>query len=401
MKKTLKYIINVAVILLIAVGTLYFLFRDRELSKIIVQIKEADFRYLLGALAFMGMYVVSESFIMKYLLHNLEHEISIVKCILISHIGFFFGAITPSASGGQPVQVFYMSKLGIDTLVSSFIVVIITLCFKLTLVLLCIVLSIFEPDVMFGSIGEIPILFTYGVLATLAFLVFLFMCIFKTSLADGVVSWGIKVGTKLHIIRHPERTLGKAIRSIRQYEKAAAYIRHNLNVLVVPMLITIVQRLLYFSVTYMVLRALHIECSWAQIIGMQVVLSLSVDILPLPGASGANESVFFILFTMLFSEATVLSALLFNRGITYYLILVVGGIVSLIGHWVIMKSYHRAKEARKSGRSSKKRKIVIAKHYVSMEEFRAVARLKKVSRKNRKARMLAAEKQKRARGEVK
>ena len=34
------------------------------------------------------------------------------RCIQYSFIGFFYSGITPSATGGQPVQLYYMNKDG-------------------------------------------------------------------------------------------------------------------------------------------------------------------------------------------------------------------------------------------------------------------------------------------------
>lgn len=358
--------------MLIAFGTLYYLFKDSDLNDVLHSIGDSDGWFLLGGVAFMGMYVVSESVIMAYLFRNLNHKIPLYRCIFLSHIGFFFGAITPSASGGQPVQVFYMNRLGVDTLLGSLVVVIITLCFKLTLFVLNVLFFIIEPHVMTEAIGEVPILFGIGAICTFTFLVFLFLCIFKAEIADKLVTWLINLGGKFRILPHPERTLGKVLRSVRQYEKAARYIRQHLSVLIIPMLITIVQRLLYFSVTYLVVRSLHIDCEWTRIVGLLTVLSLSVDLLPLPGASGANESVFFMLFTTILSESLVQPALLINRGITYYLILVAGGIITFIGHCNIMKYWRLRRADAADKQSGNRRRIRVFNHYVSPQEFEAI-----------------------------
>lgn len=147
----------------------------------------------------------------------------------------------------------------------------------------------------------------------------------------------IKLGIKLHIIRHPDRILKKAKESMEEYEQASVFIREHKRVLLVIFMITAVQRLMYYSITYCVARALGVNCGWADVVAIQLMISMAVDALPLPGATGANELVFERLQKMTFGEDKVASGLLLNRGYTYYLLALLSGILTLIGHLFVLK----------------------------------------------------------------
>lgn len=349
-KKIVKYAVNIVIVLAFAFGSLAILFRNAELKTIFQQIEFASTGYIVTGGAFVAMFVCSESVIMHYLFKHLKIEITLRRCILLSNIGFFFAGITPGASGGQPLQILYMTRCGIDTLQGTLVCVIITICYKTVLILLNLIFMILTPDTMFGAISDVPILYAYGVISTVVFLGFLIICIYKTSIADKLVLLIIKLAGKLKIIRNTEQKLQKAVSSIRDYEEAARTIRHNLNLLALPMLITTVQRLLFFSVAYLIVRSLHVPCSWVEIVGTQLVLSLAVDVLPIPGAAGANESVFVILLKGFLTEELVLSALLLNRGLTYYLIIIGCGIVTVLAHlyFTIIMKKKTAKEIHKN-----------------------------------------------------
>ncbi len=361
-KKIVKYSLNILLLLLIIAGTLFLLFKDQEIKPIIKQLHHARKSYLFGAVAFMVLYVSGESVIIRYLLGNLKHGVSLIRCLMISCIGFFFSGITPGASGGQPLQVLYMSKCGVDPLVSTLVFMIVTICFKLALILLCAVFILLEPVVMFDSIGKVPLLFTYGVVGNGLFLTFLLLVVYKPSVAFSILKFGIKLGGKLHILRNPDSTLQKAVRSIRQYEKAATYVKKNTRMMINVMLITFVQRLFYFSVCFMVAKALKIDCSWTELVALQILLALAVDALPLPGAAGANESVFVILFKRIFGETAVLSGLLLNRGITYYVLLISTAAVTCFAHFYIMKTANKEVVP-----EQKKRRIRIFTRYTESE----------------------------------
>lgn len=335
-KKTVKYIINIAIIILLAAGTLYFLLRGSEIKVVFSKIAEADLTMLFIAAAFVVGYVCTESMIIRYLFMNLRVNISLAKCILVSNVGFFFCGITPGASGGQPMQIFYLTKFGVDPLVSTLVIIVVTICYKLTLVLFTILFFIIRPGAMFEAIGNVPILFGYGIFTILFLIVLLSICVFKPAVGFRILSKLISLGGKLHLVKNPDRALSKTIHSIRQYEKASLFIKNNPKMIVGAMGLTFIQRLLYFSVTFVILNALHLDCNWFDIIAFQIIMALAVDALPLPGASGANETVFKIIYGVLYGDVAM-SALILNRGITYYFMMLFTLVFTIVAHIVSMR----------------------------------------------------------------
>ena len=57
-------------------------------------------------------------------------------CALYSFVGFFFSCITPSASGGQPMQIFYMKKDKLPIPVTTLVLMIVTITYKAVLVVI-------------------------------------------------------------------------------------------------------------------------------------------------------------------------------------------------------------------------------------------------------------------------
>ena len=332
LKKFLKYTFNILLILGITVLTLHLLFKDNEPKKIFAQIKDADCRWLGVAGLLMVMFLCGESVQLRMLFKGMKQKVSMLKCILLSNIGFFFSQITPGASGGQPLQIIYMTKLGVNAFVSTLVCMLITLVYKLVLVILFFTALILRPALVGGAISDVILFFVIGIVCQLAFGSFLLLCVLRPSFASWIVESAIKIGAKLKIVKHPDKLSEKAENSIKQYEAASDFLKKNKHVMVKMAFITIVQRIAYFSVTFCVARALHVnDCNIIDVISLQIVLSLAVDILPIPGASGANEIVFVRLQTMIFG--TMVSAgLLLNRGITYYLFALVTGIFTLVAH---------------------------------------------------------------------
>ena len=63
---------------------------------------------------------------------------------------------------------------------------------------------------------------------------------------------------------------------------------------------------------------------------MEAVLYISVASLPLPGAMGASEGGFMIMFKILFPATILSSAMLLSRGISFYLSLILSAIFIMI-----------------------------------------------------------------------
>ena len=109
----LKMIRNMVFFLLLIIVTFFFIFKDQDIGDIINTVKSANLFYIFISILLMFSVYLSESFNIKCILKALgEKNISIFKALKFTWIGFFFSAITPAATGGQPVEIYYMNKEG-------------------------------------------------------------------------------------------------------------------------------------------------------------------------------------------------------------------------------------------------------------------------------------------------
>lgn len=93
------------------------------------------------------------------------------------------------------------------------------------------------------------------------------------------------------------------------------------------------QRMALFAVTWLVYRSFGLgDAGLWQIIALQTMISLSVDMLPLPGGIGASETSFIIMFEKVFGQSLVLPGMLLSRGISYYALVLISGAVTCGAH---------------------------------------------------------------------
>ena len=114
------------------------------------------------------------------------------------------------------------------------------------------------------------------------------------------------------------------------YRETAAYLKAHKGVIVSVILITFVQRMALFAVTWMVYLSLRLNGTPAQdIVLLQGVISVSVDMLPLPGGMGISETLFLKIFRTVFAVLT-LPAMVLSRGLSYYSQLLISALFTIV-----------------------------------------------------------------------
>ena len=333
LKKNKKMILNIMFLLLLMAGTLFFVLKDQSLYQIFDIMKDADNRWLYLAVGLVLIFVCSESVIIKYLMKLLKQGISLLHCIKYSFIGFFFSCITPSATGGQPMQIYYMQRDGLDISVSTLVLLIVTVGYKAVLVLIGGVMFLFKGDFILDHLGNVKYIFIYGIVVNLIFITFLVIIIFKESLAKIIICKLTSLLKKIHIVKNKEEFQQKLLDAMRPYHDGAIYIRQHGLVLLYVLIISMIQRCALFLVPWCVFKSFGLSgVSALEIVTLQAVIALSVDMLPLPGGMGAAEKSFSIMFETIFGSAFLVPGMLLSRGISYYFLVIISGIITIFAH---------------------------------------------------------------------
>ncbi|MBR1864146.1 MAG: flippase-like domain-containing protein [Ruminococcus sp.] len=327
-------------IVLVLFLTYRLLFKGQEISEILKDIRHASPGWIVSGGAAVFFFIAGESCIIFYMLKVFRQKIRFLSCLKYSFIGFFFSYITPSSSGGQPAQMYYMKKDGVKIGFSTLVMLVITIAYKAVLVLLGLVLFVVRNDTVAEYGDGLGFLLPLGAVLNVAFIGILAFVFFRPAYARRA---GIKVVNALTglVIRpeNNERYVSRITRICDTYTMGATYVRENMHTVAVVFLMTVVQRLWLFSVTWIVYKAYGLSgVSFIDIVTMQVMIGVAVEMLPLPGAAGITEGCFILAFTDIFGEELIKPAMLISRGLTFYAVLIVGGIVTMIAHIMVIKS---------------------------------------------------------------
>ncbi|MBQ6251254.1 MAG: flippase-like domain-containing protein [Ruminococcus sp.] len=333
-----------ALILIITFLTLHLIFKEQELPEIIRDLKSADKRWIAGGAAAAVAFVAGESVIIHYMLRVLEQKTSFFRCLKYSFIGFFFSYITPSSTGGQPMQMYHMKKDKIKIGYSTLIMLLITIAYKSVLILMALGFLMFNFGTVEQYAGDMKWLIVLGFVLNLSFIALLLLVFLKPIWARALGIKTVGLLSKLRVIKrkNKDKYTEKVIRICDTYAMGTDYIKKNLAVVFKIFVLTALQRICLFSVTWIVYKAYGLSgTSFIDILTLQIIIAVAVEMLPLPGAAGISEGCFLLTFTEIFGEGLVKPALLINRGITFYLILLIGAVVTLGAHIINIKREKR------------------------------------------------------------
>ena len=282
MENKKKMAFNVVFLILVFAGTIYGVFHGEDLGEIARILKTVNLLWLIPGFICVIVFIWGESIIIYYMMRTLGIKRKKWTCFLFSSVGFFFSCITPSASGGQPAQIYYMKKEKIPIPVSTLV--------------------------------------------------------FHPVLARTILVKGMALLERMHLMKRKQSRLDRLNASMDQYRETAVYLKNHVKVLVNVFGITLFQRFALFTATWFVYKAFGLsgQSAWL-IILLQSTISVSVDMLPLPGGMGISEKLFLVIFAPIFGTGLLLPGMILSRGLGYYTELLVSAVLTIVANFTIGK----------------------------------------------------------------
>ena len=315
-------------LLILGGATVYVVYKELKGQDILGTLRNADIRWVLAAVLAMAVYALCDGINISRCLKLAGYKISFAQMMKYSFAGFFFSSITPSSTGGQPGQLYFMAKDKLKVSHSAFTLLCALLSFQCAAVFLGVVGVVCSQGEVFKLQGRFAYVFPIGFALNLAIIAFLICVLFTRKLAGffiGIGLWFIKVRG----IKPGERF--KFLRSFASYRKAACLLRKNKIVFVKMLLTSLVQIILFHSVTFFCARAIGCtDLEWFTVLRTQASLFISVSSLPLPGAAGVTEYGYALFYADLIPTALLGSVMLLSRFVSFTLPLIASGL-GLIG----------------------------------------------------------------------
>lgn len=327
MKKKLSY----ALVVVLIIATFSKIFKNLNIETLISAVQNADKGFLALGVLCMFVYWGIEAGLIDILVKKVAPKTHIWTSIKTTIVGQYYSFITPFASGGQPAQLYTLSRDNVPGGKATAVLVGKFLLFQVTVTVYSLVLTLLRMGSIYANLKTASWFIFTGLLLNTVGLTIIILMAFKPIALEVMMTKAILFLSKLKIVKDPEKTTAKTKSHIADYLSSIHYMKNDVGNTIYMFILSIVQLTAFFSITYFIYRALGLSgASVLDIISLQALLYMAVSFIPIPGTVGASELGFSILLGSIFTSNLTAIALLLWRGISYYLGLILCGILTLI-----------------------------------------------------------------------
>lgn len=319
---------NSLIILLVTLLVLFLALKD-DFNAIIATFGRMDYRFILLAILFYGIYIFLKAVVNYIWVHD-KKVLSLKEAFVHNIITQFFNGITPFSTGGQPMEVYMLKEHGIRTTRATNIIMQNFIVYQLALVIFGIfavsynaATGVLQNNVLLKN------LIVLGFFINTIVAVFLFFIAISKKFTNFVMRVIVNLCTKLHFIKDKKATMQKWEERLEDFHQYTKELKKKKKLFVIGVALHLLSLACFYSIPLFLTYSLHDYTSLTLINSM--VASAYVLIIgafvPIPGATGGIEYGFMQMFAN-FLPSSELSAIMITwRFITYYLGMIVGGIM--------------------------------------------------------------------------
>lgn len=327
-KKDIKKAIrNLLLFLILIFITFFIIFKDQNPNEILKILKGTDSKFVLIAVGLMLIYFGLETINIGRTLKTLGEKSNFLRNYRYTLIGFFFSSITPAASGGQPMEIYYMSRDGINVANSTLALLVNLTSMQIATISIGLISLIFNYQYMNTAL---IIFFVIGILLNSSALALLLISICSKRATNAIIRFAIKV-MKFFKIKNMDKKQEWIENELSKYQANAKYVKTHKLLIFKTLITTYIQFLVYYSVPYFIYRSFgYNKSNIFEVLSMQAVLFATVSGIPSPGAVGVSEGGFMELFKKFYPKNQIASSMLLCRGVNFYLFVIISCIFVII-----------------------------------------------------------------------
>lgn len=326
-KSIKKYIL---LFLLLAVVVLFIILKGADIESVWNAMKNADPKWLAAGLLLAAVFNVAEGINIRNVLKSFGYTVTFGQGMKYAYIGYFFSSVTPSATGGQPLQLYAMNKDKIHVAHGTMALLTELTSFQIAAFFMENIAAfwIFSGRIHLNKV--MFILAVTGYVMNLIFIAALVVVIVSERLKRKIVN-GIRFLILKLPIRQKEKINEKLDDVIGDFENCKDFFRNDPVLTIKVILVSMIQIICWFSVPWAVYHSMgEAGSSFAELFLHQIILYMTTALLPFPGAEGISEFSFVNLFAGIFTSVPVAAVVLVNRGISFYFLLILSAILGML-----------------------------------------------------------------------
>lgn len=326
-------VFNICVVVIsVALITYFCVSKDGLIDLLKSDINLDVFWLVMAVLCQLGNMLIDSLLLYLYIKKEYKN-FSFLDGVKSSFVGSFFSAITPSASGGQPMQVVFMSAKKIDAGYSTSCLIQKFLVYQITSTAFTVFALIVEFDFFMKNVNT-PLLWLFLIAGFFSQVIVtggIIFASFNTRISNWLLKITGKMLGKIRFVKNPEKHITKISDQVELFHEGNKNLIKSPKLMVASFALVFVQILLIMLVPYCIYRGFSLNSATVvEIVCSQSFVTLASAMMPLPGATGAAELAFSVFYGMFFGTAMLKSALLMWRVITYYAVILISAPFSML-----------------------------------------------------------------------
>lgn len=325
-KISFSLILNIFVIIMSVSLVIYFFVSPDGLMDLLKNSPGTiNWLWVFVAFAAFMMNIVMDVFVTFLFIRTEFKNFTLWDAVKTSCVGQFFSAITPSSTGGQPMQVYLLSKMGISAGFSTSCMTQKFIVYQLTTTAASI-FAIFLRFDYFVSTMNTPYkwsLVILGFVSQISITALLLIVSFSRGLSKKILKLVSKIMHKLKFIKNPDEKAQAFEKQIDSFHSANRNVFKYKKRMAAYYGLVFMQVIFILSCPYLLYRAFNFNsANPVDMICAQAYVNLTSSLIPLPGSSGIAEVAYNMFMAGYFANGTLKSAILIWRFITYYAVIV-------------------------------------------------------------------------------
>jgi len=245
-------------------------------------------------------------------------------------VGTFVSGITPTAAGGQFAQTLAFKKQGLTTTQGAGLIWMDFFIYQVVLVGETFILFIWKM----WDIGNPSITFVFAMALIInGFVILLLWIMVKfPKLYNIIINWAISMLGKMKFVKNKERIIDSWNNTLGHFSEAINSVAGNSKLVWQISGLYFLRFTIYFSTPFFIAKLLNLDVPFSmffEFLALSSFVSMANTFVPLPGSSGATESLFVLVFSIIIGKAGAASMMIFWRFSTFYVPLLTGGVIFL------------------------------------------------------------------------
>ena len=327
-KKVRSYLLSGLFLIGLMALTFYIISRDTSPAEILAVLKTTKTVYVVGGFAMMLGYFLFRAFNFRMSARCIKTHMTAGEALQYSCVGFFYSGITPSSTGGQPMEFYHMCRDKLSAGKATLVLFIVNITYQFVLVALGIFMFCCKAGYVASIHGSLIAIFFISLSFNFAMLLLLAGVLYSETAMKKFLNGCVKFLAKAKIIKNVDKASRKIENYITEFRAGAQLIKYNQKRFVYILLGTIGQTICSLAVPCFVYKAFGLTgWSFFDMLAVNTVVFVTVSLFPLPGSVGAAESGFVLLLSSAFGKYIV-PAMVLSRFINFYTMMAICGCVA-------------------------------------------------------------------------